>query len=111
MTNLSDRFRNLDFDLVHAERRTLAYMTQKTKEQWKRRAGQEAVERSGACTGRTSCACPNCTGKNDFWRRVHRAIFDDGMTKQQAMAAANREITGGVVPSPWTDVAGIFGDR
>jgi hypothetical protein len=103
---LDARFRNLDFEPV--ERRVLMRVA---AEQWKRRARQEKVEQSGACAGEHECLCPNCQEFRMFWDGVYRAMNGGVLSKSEAMLVVGRRMTGGVVPTPWSDVAGTYGDR
>lgn len=109
MIDLRARFRYLDVGVYEA--RALVSASLARKVQWKRRARQAQVDQAGVCTGRTTCFCPNCTEKNQFWTRVHRLVEDYGVGSKDAFARVSREITGGIVPTPWSDVAGTYGER
>lgn len=64
------------------------YRDYRRREQWKKRAGQEAVNRSGACTDRPGCECPTCKDYSQMRERAHHFHYLQGMDWVDAWKAA-----------------------
>lgn len=92
------RFLNIDLDVLDLR------PARARAEHWKRRAGQEAVNRSGACIGGKKCDCPNCREHMSVWKRTWQLVrHDPYLSAERAFQIACQEATRGAAPTPWTN--------
>lgn len=103
--SLTDRFKHIDVDHYAAVAKAISSLPA-VKAQWKRRAAQEQINRSGVCTASNrivSCICPNCTEYDYFHKMVNDYVDRGGMTPFEAWHHACHVVTQGAARTPWCD--------
>lgn len=94
MSAFARRFEQLEIHYAEVANRVAV------KLQWKRRARQEAVNRSGACEGGL-CYCPNCKEYRDVVSMARDYERRCGATPDQAWYHANHVLTQGAATTIW----------